>query len=135
MNDALQPCGLASLPRVLFVDDEKPNLDSFCRLFRRSFVITVHQDPHEALRLLPTAQLDVVLSDFRMPAMDGLDFLARCRQLRPDLPRALVTAAGLDPEVGRAVRCGAIDALIHKPWPKEQLILQVRELVERVVSG
>ncbi len=74
---------------ILYVDDEPDNLRIFELTFRRQFTILSAQSPEEALRLLQGNPVAVILSDYRMPGMNGVEFLAAAqRDRRPLHPHA-----------------------------------------------
>lgn len=81
-------------PVVLLVDDEPDILESFQSLMEYRLGATVLTAPSgpRALEILRTTSVDLVVSDFKMPGMDGLAFLTLARQLRPDAPLVLMTA-------------------------------------------
>jgi adenylate cyclase len=116
---------LPSLVAILVVDDEPDVLDSICDLLRAEVPNTqvfAASGGEAALEILRRERVDAVLSDYRMPGMDGLDFLTRARQIAPDAARILITAY---PELNIAVRAineAAIQNFLTKPVQPSQLV-------------
>ena len=113
--------------RLLFVDDSAPIRRLFLRLFPRpAWEVDLAENGVEALPLIEAHDYDAIISDFRMPRMDGGELLARACDRRPDSARILVTAES-DFEVAvRAVNRGEIFRLVRKPWDDDALQFAVR---------
>jgi response regulator RpfG family c-di-GMP phosphodiesterase len=114
--------------RVLYVDDEP----SLCRAFVRMFVneadvsVTTSTSALEASGLIESEAFDVIVSDLRMPAMDGIEFLSVARAKLPDARRLLVSGyADLDSAISAINRVG-VDRLLTKPWNTGELVTAVR---------
>jgi response regulator RpfG family c-di-GMP phosphodiesterase len=117
---------------VLFVDDEANILSALRRVFRSEDVqvLTAEGGP-EALELLERQPVDVVVSDMRMPGMDGARFLEQVRLRWQDTVRLLLTGfADVDATIA-AVNKGEIHRYVAKPWDDREIRLVVREAVER----
>ena len=112
----------ATLPRLLCVDDEPNVLDGLARQLRRQFAITTATSGRAGLELIATADpFAVVVSDMRMPGMDGAAFLRRVREVAPDTTRVLLTGqADLDAAIA-AVNEACIFRFLTKPCPPELL--------------
>jgi EAL domain-containing protein (putative c-di-GMP-specific phosphodiesterase class I)/CheY-like chemotaxis protein len=116
--------------RVLVVDDEEPIRTAFARALRRDgHDVVTAGDGSEAMRwLAQPSSLDAIVSDIRMPQMNGLDLLRAVRERDADLPVLLITA---EPDVASAME--AIDhgayKYISKPVDLEQLTSSVRRAV------
>ena len=109
--------------QILFVDDEKSVLDGIERLLHGKFSISNAQD---AVRGLASIQLfgpyAIVVSDMRMPGMDGASFLAQVRQMAPNTVTMLLTGQrDLDATID-AVNKGNIFRYLKKPCKKEDLV-------------
>ena len=78
-------------PRILYVDDEQENLQSFKALFRRDFEIFLTNTAHDALAILRTENIHVLVTDQRMPEMTGTSLLEKTAKEYPDVLRYMLT--------------------------------------------
>lgn len=118
--------------RILVVDDEEIVLLSLSEtLSREGYPVTACQNPLEALGLLRQEFFSVVLSDQRMPQMAGLEFLDQVRQIQADTTRMLMTGLVDLGTVIKAINTGEIYRFIVKPWIREELLMAVRNAVQR----
>lgn len=121
----------AARPRVLFVDDEPAILESIAANLRRGFEILTAPSGAAGLEMLkadPT--ISVVVSDMRMPQMNGATFLARAREVAPMTVRMLLTGQADLASAIEAVNNGQIYRFLTKPCPRDTL----RETVESAVE-
>ena len=117
---------------ILCVDDEANILSSLRRLFRpHGYKVLVAGGGVEGLEALAGEHVDLIISDMRMPGMDGATFLAEARQRYPDTVRLLLTGyADMDSTIA-AINSGQIARYIAKPWNDQDVLLTVREALER----
>src|SRR5689334_8004610 len=114
---------------VLFVDDERPNLDVFAALCGEIFDVLTASSATEALRIMRQHEVGVVLSDQRMPDTTGVVLLEQIRAEFPDTVRMLVTAyADLGATI-EAINRGHVRRYIRKPWDAEELKANLAEAV------
>ena len=119
-------------PTLLVVDDEPEVLRSLHDLFRLEFRVLTHEHPSEALATLAgDTEVDVVMSDQRMPEMSGVQFLEKARAVRPDATRLLFTGYADIKAVIDAVNRGAIARYVAKPWDVDELTTVIRQAVEQ----
>ena len=123
--------GAASTVHVLCVDDEPIVLQLMSRLLDRLGVaVTTATGPIEALEIFEPARFDLIVTDIRMPAMDGHAFLAEIRARDPEVPVVVATGhASLDSAI-RALRDGA-SGMLMKPFTGEEFQTEVRNALER----
>lgn len=122
----------ATTPRILCVDDEPSILSALRRLFRpQGYVVLTAESGEAGLALLEKEHVDLVISDMRMPAMDGARFLERVRALWPDTVRLLLTGYADMQSVLNAINRGEIYRYLTKPWDDHDIVLQVRHALER----
>ena len=116
---------------VLFVDDERAvRLAGQQALELAGFDVTACDGAERALRHLGRDWPGCLVTDVRMPQMDGLTLLARVREIDPDLPVILITGHGDVPMAVEAMRNGAYDFL-EKPFPSDRLTEVARRAVEK----
>jgi CheY-like chemotaxis protein len=114
--------------RVLVVDDESYNLDTFRRVFRRDLSMDFAESGEEALARLRErdGDYDVIVTDHAMPGITGVELLTRVREDYPRLGRVMVTAHAELPEVRESTESGVSIAVVMKPWQKEELLHWIR---------
>ncbi len=119
---------------ILCVDDEANILSSLRRLFRPAgYRVLIAESGADGLAMLQAENgaVDLVISDMRMPMMDGAQFLAEVRQRWPGIVRILLTGyADMDSTIA-AINEGQIYRYISKPWNDGEVSLTVREALER----
>jgi len=122
----------ASSYRLLFVDDEPNVLSALRRIFRQEKyeIITAHT-AQEALALLQTHPVQLVLSDFKMPGMNGADFLKLVKERYPDIMRIMLTGHADTSAVMGAIKDGAVYKFILKPWHDDDLRVTVALALEQ----
>ena len=112
-----------TLPRVLCVDDEPELLESIKVTLRKRFHVTTATSGAEGLaKLRNEGPFAVVLSDMRMPAMDGVGFLSRAREIAPTTVRMLLTGANDVSDAIHVVNDGQIFRFLSKPCPPKHLL-------------
>ena len=119
--------------RILIVDDEQSMREWMRILFQRDgFDVLIAEDGVAASDLIGREYLDVVLSDIRMPRMDGLQLLQSIRELAPDIVVIMMTAHFTrDSEEWQRAREAGAAALLEKPFKDVNLVtLQVRQLID-----
>jgi diguanylate cyclase (GGDEF)-like protein/PAS domain S-box-containing protein len=113
---------------ILIVDDEPSILAALRRLLRREgYAILAANGGAEGLELLATQEVGVVISDARMPGMDGAEFLGRVRELHPDTIRIMLSGYTDLDAVTSAVNRGELFRFLPKPWDDAELIETVRD--------
>lgn len=118
------------MKRVLLVDDEINLLQALKRLLNRTlagkdYVVEVFTDPEAALQRASEVDFDVVVSDYRMPVMDGVNFLRCFRGIQPDATRLLLSAATDFQALVTAVNEVGIYRYLAKPWGDEDFVATI----------
>lgn len=122
----------APSPTVLFVDDEPSILSALRRLFRpHGFRVLLAEGGAAGLDVLASEQVDVVVSDMRMPEMDGAAFLEQVCERWPETGRILLTGYADIGATVAAVNRGEIHRYIAKPWEDRDLLLCVKDACAR----
>lgn len=123
---------MAPMATVLCVDDEPSILSALRRLFRaRGLQVKVAESGQAGLALLESEAFDLVISDMRMPEMDGVVFLEQVRQRWPDTMRLLLTGYADITSIMGAINRGEIYRYIAKPWDDNDIILIVRAAIQQ----
>ncbi len=135
--------------KILFVDDDPNILAAFQRQLRKYFLVYTAQGAEPGLMMLSGGDtFSVVVSDLRMPGMDGIQFLSRVRQIAPNSVRIMLTGNADLPTAIGAVNEGNIFRFLTKPCEQQtlinalsdgvrqyQLITAERELLEKTLRG
>jgi DNA-binding NtrC family response regulator len=117
--------------RLLVVDDEEPQRLMLAGILTRAgFEVQCAADATEALSRLERQAFDLLLTDQRMPAMDGLELLDHARRLQPGMPVVLMTAYGTVLAAVEAMKRGAADYLT-KPFERDELLLVVQKAIRQ----
>ncbi|MGB7080123.1 MAG: HD domain-containing phosphohydrolase, partial [Candidatus Acidiferrales bacterium] len=140
---------MKTLERILIVDDEPLVLAAYERALRHKFALEKAADGNAGLQTIAEkGPFAVVVSDLRMPGMDGIRFLAQVRQVAPDSVRAMLTGYAELQTAIDAVNEGSVFRFLTKPCPADALALVLtacveqyrlvtaeKELLERTLSG
>jgi two-component system cell cycle response regulator len=115
-------------PKLLCVDDEENILQSLERALKSRFDVLTSSRPADAIEILKGhPDCAVVLSDFRMPGMNGIDFLRQVRREHPLISRAVISGQIDLQQVSDAINAGEIHKFFLKPWENDYLLLQMTE--------
>ncbi|MDH3589774.1 MAG: response regulator [Gammaproteobacteria bacterium] len=137
------------MARVLFVDDERPVLDACRRALRKKINIDTALGPAEALEQISDSNdYAVIVSDMRMPEMNGVQLLAEVKRRSPDTVRMMLTGNSDQQTAIDAVNEGDIFRFLNKPCPPEKLwgsveaaleqhrlVIAERDLLENTLQG
>lgn len=117
--------------RILVVDDE-PNMLRLLKTIltdRTGYEVDTTNNPLEVGRMLQEKAYDLVISDLKMPLVDGIDLIDIIRKLDARLPIVIITAYGTLETAEEAVQKGAYD-FITKPFRKEAILITVKRALE-----
>ncbi|MBL8212985.1 MAG: response regulator [Bryobacterales bacterium] len=120
-------------PAVMIVDDEDMVITSvraFLRL-ETEYHIFGFTKPEEAAQFLETNPVDVVVSDYLMPKMNGLQLLAKAKQFQPESARVLLTGHADKQSAIQAINEVGLYQYLEKPWDNQQLLLVIQSAIER----
>ena len=123
---------------VLCIDDEENVLRALQRSFRKeTFNVYTALSGKEGLKILENLSVHLIIADFRMPQMNGVEFFTKAKKIQPDAIRVLLSGYASIDMVTKAVNEGGIYRLLTKPWNEIELrqeinlALQHWELVQR----
>lgn len=119
--------------KIVVVDDEKIVTSAFNTLLKVEGFSDAHffNNPKEALIFLKENQPDLVISDFLMPEMNGLEFLAEVKNMYPEVSRILLTGYADKENAIRAINEVGLYRYIEKPWNNDDLIINIKNGIER----
>lgn len=120
-------------PRVVLVDDEEMILTSLRAFFEleTDYEIATFTDPREAAGFFETERIDLVISDFLMPEMDGVELLAKAKETQPSATRILLTGFADKGNAIKAINIADIFYYVEKPWNNSDLKILVERGLER----
>jgi len=116
-------------PKVLYIDDEEDNLVVFKSAFRRHYDILLATSAAEALEVLGSNKVDMVITDQRMPGMTGIELLKNLPD-EPEIIRIILTGYSDIEAVIEAINVGKVYRYITKPWDKFELKLTIDKALE-----
>lgn len=115
-------------PRLLLVDDEPNTLQALRRMFRHEpYELLLASGGEEGLAMLSHHEVGVIISDYRMPGMNGVDFLRQVKLHWPDTLRIVLSGFTDLRSVTSAINEGAVYKFLTKPWNDEELREITRE--------
>ena len=120
---------------ILLVDDEEmvvTSIKSFLTL-ETDYEVVAFTSPKEALEHVRKHKVDLVISDFLMPDMDGIEFLAHVKDLQPEATRVLLTGYADKENAIKAINDVGLYQYIEKPWENDDLKLIIRNGLEKRV--
>lgn len=118
--------------RILLVDDEESVLNTLRRSFRKQpYEIHTATSGSDGLALMSEHSFDLIVSDMRMPEMDGAEFLSKAKEKQPMVERLLLTGYSDMDETVRAINDGGIFGYLSKPWDADQLNALVKSALEK----
>ena len=119
---------------VLYVDDEENNLFSFKATFRIKYNVYTAISGDEALKILETKKVHIIITDQRMPEMTGVEFLEKVLEKYIDPMRILLTGYADMGAVVDAVNKGKIFHYLAKPWNEEELDLTINRAYDKYLE-
>ncbi|KVT79052.1 two-component system response regulator [Burkholderia territorii] len=117
---------------ILLVDDEPSVLSALKRVLRPArYEILTAESGEAALDILASTEVDLIVSDMRMPNLSGAAFLARARSLYPDTMRILLTGYSDIASIVEAVNEGGVYRYLNKPWDDHDLLMTIEQALEQ----
>ena len=106
---------------ILYVDDEEQNLVSFRATFRREYTIFTAVSGKEAMEIMHANNINLIITDQRMPEMTGIQFLKKILPVYPDAIRMILTGFSDVEAIIEAINTGQVFRYITKPWDEKEL--------------
>ncbi|MHA7128023.1 response regulator [Algoriphagus namhaensis] len=116
--------------RILYVDDEENNLQAFRATFRRDYKIHLAIDAKEGRKILETEEIDLIITDQRMPEETGVEFLESIIPIHPNPIRILLTGYTDIQAVIDAINKGQVYHYLTKPWEEDYLRTVIKNAFE-----
>lgn len=119
--------------QILILDDEEmvlTSLRSFIEL-ETDYNVTTFTSPAEALEFIKSNDIDLVISDYLMPNMDGISFLAQVKQIDPHITRIILTGYADKENAIKAINDVGLFQYIEKPWDNNDLKIVIRNGLEK----
>ena len=114
------------MAKILIVDDEPDMLKLLSMILREktSYEITTTNNPMEAIELVKQGGFDLVISDLKMPVLDGMEIIDAVKKIDEDIPVIIITAFASVESASEAIQKGGFD-FITKPFRKEQILFTI----------
>jgi len=123
--------------KIMLIDDEPHVLSSLQRMLRqrppvpgRPCVVEAHSSPLAAIEAARERIVDVIVCDYRMPELDGVETLRRLRQLHPHTARILLSGSREFDTVVDAINVAQVGRIVIKPWSDDELVEAIADAVE-----
>lgn len=118
--------------KILCVDDEQNVLNALKRLFLdEDYTILAANSGKEGLDIMQKEELQIIISDYRMPNMNGVEFLREAKKLQPDTVRIVLSGYADAGAIVSAINEGQIYKFIPKPWNDDELKVTIANAIER----
>lgn len=118
-------------PKVLYLDDDKANLDSFRANFKDYFDVFTATNPMEAYNMVDSNKIEIVVTDHNMPSMSGVEFLESMANDFPNVQRILLTGYTELVPVVEAVNRGKVFRILTKPFNMKEIRQMITEAWEQ----
>jgi len=118
---------------IIIVDDEEmvlTSLNSFLSL-ETEYNVKTFTSVKEALTYIKTNDVDLVVSDYLMPEMDGISFLAQVKKIKPEVPRIILTGYADKENAIKAINEVGLFQYIEKPWDNDDMLIIFRNGLEK----
>lgn len=114
--------------KILYVDDEYANRIMFQLTYRGELDIILAESGDQGLDIMKQEDIAVVISDMRMPGMDGLEFITEARKDYPNLHYCLLTGFTVTPEIEKALEDQVIEKYFKKPFDRELILNYIKSI-------
>jgi DNA-binding NtrC family response regulator len=118
---------------IVIVDDEEmvlTSLSAFLNL-ETDYLVKTFTSAKKALEFIATNNVGLVISDYLMPEMDGITFLARVREIKPEITRIILTGYADKDNAIKAINEVGLFQYLEKPWDNDNILIVLRNGLER----
>lgn len=117
--------------KILIVDDEPDMLKLLSMMLKEKtpYEVMTTNNPIEAVQLVETMDFDLIITDLKMPGLDGLQLLEEAKKKNEDIPVVIITAYGTIDSATEAIEKGGFD-FITKPFKKEQILFTIERALK-----
>jgi two-component system response regulator (stage 0 sporulation protein F) len=117
-------------PTILYVDDESINLELFEIVFRKKYEILTAISGHDGIEALKqNSGIQVIISDMKMPGMNGIEFIKKVKEIHPEIPCFILTGYKITNEIIEALKEKIIEEHLIKPFD----ISEIESALEKVL--
>ena len=117
--------------KVLYVDDEVINLKVFELAYQSKFDVLTAKNGEVALEVLEQhSEVDVIITDMKMPRMNGIEFINKAFPTHPDAKYYVLTGFGMNDKIQEAINSGKVVQHIQKPYQKRELERIIRKAMD-----
>ena len=119
--------------KILILDDDKLVTTTLSLLFKAqtNYEIFAFNSPNLAFEFVQENEIDLIISDFLMPEMDGIEFLSKVRKLKPSITTILLTGYADKENAIKAINEVGLYKYIEKPWDNDELLINIKNGLER----
>ena len=122
-------CEWKSMTTILYVDDEIMNLELFEFHMKKKYNLFLAESGPAGLELLEKeSNISIVLTDMRMPVMNGLEFIQKAKVNYPDVTFFILTGYDITPEISAAMESGMIHKYFSKPYDLNDIEVAINEI-------
>lgn len=119
------------LTTLLYVDDEPINLRIFAINFKKKFAVITAESGYDGLELLKLhPEITVVISDMKMPGMDGIEFIKLAKKDFPHISFFILTGFDITQEIAEALEKGLINKYFRKPFDMKEVEISIQEALK-----
>ncbi|PLX22399.1 MAG: response regulator [Salinivirgaceae bacterium] len=112
----------SNLAKILYVDDEPINLELFQIMYEDDYNVLIAESGFNGLEMLrDNLDIKLVISDMKMPEMNGLEFIQKLKNDYPDLPCMMLSGYEIREDIAKAMEDGLIVSYMRKPFDNEEL--------------
>ena len=119
---------------IVIVDDEDmvlKSINSFLSL-ETNYIVKTFLSAKKALEFIKDNSVDLVVSDYLMPEMDGISFLAKVKAIKPHIPRIILTGYADKENAIKAINDVGLFQYVEKPWDNEDILIIFRNGLEKI---